>query len=153
MSTRAIHFLKQHRVSFEIKRYRHQEKGALFASRAIDFPLEQTVKTLVAGLAGNKHLLALAPGNRRISPRGLARAHGIKRIALADAAAAERVTGYKIGGISPFGTRRVLPVIMEATLMQYDRVAINGGQRGVMLMMSPQDIITALNGHVANIVK
>ena len=146
MTTRAIQFLKQKKIPFEVIRYQHDEKGAIFASRAIDFPLEKTVKTLVANLGSNKYLLVLAPGHRRVSPKRLAKVYGVKRAALSDPATAERITGYKVGGISPFGTRHALPVIMEATLLDHNKVAINGGQRGIMLVMAPADIRRVVNG-------
>ena len=146
MTTRAIQFLKQKKITFEVIRYTHDEKGAEFASRAIAFLLEKTVKTLVADLGSNKYLLVLVPGHRRVSPKRLAKVYGIKRAALSDPATAERITGYKVGGISPFGPRHALPVIMEAALLNHDKVAINGGQRGIMLVMSPVDILRAVNG-------
>jgi len=153
MTTRAIQFLKRKKISFEIIRYDHEEKGAAFASRAIDFPLEKTVKTLVADLGSNKYLLVLAPGHRRVSPKRLARVIGVKRTALSEPATAERVTGYKVGGISPFGTRHALPVIMEATLLGHNKVAINGGQRGIMLVMAPGDILRVVNGKTSVILE
>ncbi len=153
MTTRAIQFLKQKKIPFEVIRYKHDEKGAVFASSAIDFPLEKTVKTLVANLGSNKYLLVLAPGHRRVSPKRLAKVYGVKRAELSDPATAERITGYKVGGISPFGTRHALPVIMEATLLDHNKVAINGGQRGIMLVMAPVDILRILNGKSAGIVQ
>jgi len=151
MTTRAIQLLKQKNIPFEVIRYKHDEKGAEFASRAIDFPLKKTIKTLVADLGSSKYLLVLAPGHRRVSPKHLAKAYGAKRAALSDPATAERITGYKVGGISPFGTRHVLPVIMEASLLDHDKVAINGGQRGIMLVMAPVDILRVINGKVGAI--
>lgn len=153
MTTRAIQFLKRKKIPFEVLRYKHEEKGAAFASRAIDFPLEKTVKTLVADLGPNKYILVLVPGHRRVSPKRLAKACGAKRTALSDPATAERVTGYKVGGISPFGTRHTLPVVMEATLFDHNKVAINGGQRGIMLVMNPGDILEILDGKTAGIVQ
>jgi len=153
MTTRAIQLLKRKNIPFEVIRYKHDEKGAVFASRAIDFPLEKTVKTLVADLGSNKYILVLAPGHRRVSPKHLAKAYGAKRAALSDPATAERITGYKVGGISPFGTRHALPVIMEATLLDHNKVTINGGQRGIMLIMTPADILRILNGKAAGIVQ
>ena len=153
MTTRAIQLLKRKNIPFEVIRYKHDEKGAVFASRAIDFPLEKTVKTLVADLGSNKYLLVLAPGHRRVSPKHLARVIGVKRTALSDPVTAERVTGYKVGGISPFGTRHALPVIMEITLLEHNRVAINGGQRGIMLVMAPTDILRIVNGKTGGILE
>jgi len=146
MTTRAIQFLKQKKIPFKVIRYKHDEKGAGFASRAIGFPLEKTIKTLVADQGSNKFFLVLAPGHRRVSPKHLARVIGVKRTALSNPATAERVTGYKVGGISPFDTRHTLPVIMEAALLGHNKVAINGGQRGIMLVMAPTDILRIVNG-------
>ena len=129
------------------------KKGAVFASRAIDFPLERIVKTLVADIGASKYILVLTPGHRRVSPKRLAKAYGVKRATLSDPATAERTTGYKLGGISPFGIRRSLPVMMEKTLLDHNKVAINGGQRGIMLVMTPADILRTLNGNTACIIK
>ena len=83
----------------------------------------------------------------------LAKACGAKRAAMADTDTAQRLTGYWVGGISPFGTTRKLPVVMERTLLQFDKVAINGGQRGVMLIMDPKDIRKASGGKPADLVQ
>ena len=145
MSTRAIKFLKQKGVFFDVVEYDHKQKGAKFASEAIDFPLAKTIKTLVADLGPKVHALVLMPGDKNLSPKKLAKAFGVKRTTMADTASAERLTGYLAGGISPFGTQRKLPVIMEKCLLKADAVAINAGQRGVMLVLKPGDIVRALN--------
>jgi Cys-tRNA(Pro)/Cys-tRNA(Cys) deacylase len=144
MSTRAILFLKKQRVPFEVVQYEHLEKGAEFAARATGFPLERTVKTLVVDIGGRRHALVLLSGARQIDMRRLARALSIKRVEMADAATAERLTGYHVGGISPFGTRQPLPVVMDASIMDSSEVLINAGQRGCMLKMAPIDIRRAL---------
>jgi len=151
MTTRAIRILNQKKIAFETIRYNHKEKGAVFASQAIHFPLEKTVKTLIAD-AENGYLMALVPGNHRVSLKNLAKTHGVKRVAIADPMVAERVTGYKIGGISPIGTRHTLPIIMEAGLFKFKQIAINGGQRGVMLIIGPEDLQQILNTEVGDIV-
>ena len=145
MSTRAIKFLKHKGVSFHVVEYDHKQKGARFASEAIGFPLSRTIKTLVADLGSKGHVLVLMPGDKNLSPKKLAKAFGVKRTNMADTDAAERLTGYLVGGISPFGTKRKLPVIMEKCLLKADDVAINAGQRGVMLVLKPMDIVNALN--------
>ncbi|OQX27140.1 MAG: hypothetical protein BWK80_06885 [Desulfobacteraceae bacterium IS3] len=152
ISTRATKFLSQKGIAFEVIEYEHEEKGAKFASQAIGFPLEQTVKTLVADLGDKKYALALMPGDKQLSLKHLARECGVKKAAMADTATAERLTGYLVGGISPFGTKQKLTVVMEESLLKFDKVAINAGQRGTMLMMRPQDIVTALNCKVSDIV-
>ena len=149
MSPRAIAYLKQKKVPFEVVKYDHEEKGAAFAAKAVGFPLEATIKTLVADLGQKRHVLALMPGHRQLDLKKLSRACGVKRATMADTATAERLTGYLVGGISPFGTKQRLSVVMEESLLACDRVMINAGQRGTMLEMSPADIAAALKAQVA----
>jgi len=151
MSTRAILFLKQRRIPFEVVHYEHLEMGAEFAARATGFPLERTVKTLVVGIGAHRHALVLLSGERQLDMRQLAQALSVKRAEMADAATAERLTGYHVGGISPFGTRQPLPVVMDASIMNTEEVLINAGQRGVMLQMKPIDIHAALNCIAADV--
>ncbi len=145
MSTRAMQWLRKQKMDFAVIAYEHQIKGAAFAAQATGYPLDQTVKTLVVDLGGGSFGLALMPGDRRLALKKLARVLGVKKAVLADAHSAERLTGYHVGGISPFGIRRRLAVAMEASLTDHARVLVNGGQRGIMLEMRPQDIAAALN--------
>ena len=144
MSTRAIVWLEKKKIPFDIVHYDHEEKGATFAAQATGFPLEQTVKTLVVDLGGKSFGLALMPGDRQLSLKKLAKAFGVKKATMADTASAERLTGYHVGGISPFGLRQRLPVVMEESLQRWDEVMINAGQRGAMLKMAPGDILKAI---------
>jgi Cys-tRNA(Pro)/Cys-tRNA(Cys) deacylase len=151
MSTRAIRLLTRAGIPFEVLIYTHVEKGARCAAEATGVPLEQTVKTLVVALEEGRHALALMSGDRQLSTRRLARALGVKRAAMAQGADAERLTGYKLGGISPFGTQRRLPVVMAQELLRHPWVLINAGQRGSMLRMAPEEIRRALAAQVAEI--
>lgn len=153
MSTRAIQHIKKKNVSFETVKYEHEEKGAEFAARATGFPLDRTVKTLVVDLGGRNYCLALLPGDRQLDLKQLAQVFAVKRAAMADTATAERLTGYLVGGISPFGTKQALPAVMEQRIREYAEVLINAGQRGVMLKMAPEDIMTALGCRVAEIAR
>ncbi len=145
MSTRAIQWLRRKKIEFSLVTYEHVVKGAAFAAQATGHPLGQTVKTLVADLGGGSFGLALMPGDHQLALKKLAWVLGVKKAALADARSAERLTGYHVGGISPFGIRRPLTVAMEASLMAHPRVLVNGGQRGILLKMRPQDIAAGLN--------
>ena len=149
MSTPAIRFLKQRGLSFEVVRYEHLEMGAEFAARATGFPLEWTVKTLVVDLGSKRYALALVSGERQLDMKRLARVLSAKRAEMADALTAERITGYHVGGISPFGIKQPLPVVMDEAIMDLENVLINAGQRGAMLRMSPRDIQAALSCVVA----
>ena len=88
--------------------------------------------------------LALISGDRQLSLKKLAKAFGVKKATMADTASAERLTGYHVGGISPFGLRQRLPAVMEESLQRWDEVMINAGQRGAMLKMAPGDILKAI---------
>jgi Cys-tRNA(Pro)/Cys-tRNA(Cys) deacylase len=136
MSTPAIQFLKQKKIAFEVLSYEHQEKGAEYAARATGYPLAQTVKTLVVDLGEKGYTLVLMTGDKQLS---------------IDTKTAERLTGYLIGGISPFGTRQRLPTIMDESIFGFDKILINAGQRGRMLMLTPADIQTSLACTVADV--
>jgi Cys-tRNA(Pro)/Cys-tRNA(Cys) deacylase len=152
-ASRAVTFLKRRGVDFDVVTYDHQEKGAAAAAEATGFPLSDTVKTLVAEVAGTGPVLALMPGDRELSLKLLAKAFSGKRAAMTDPAAAERLTGYLVGGISPFGVRKALPAAMEAGLLNRDRVLINGGGRGLMLRMTPGDIAAALDCRIVPLIR
>jgi Cys-tRNA(Pro)/Cys-tRNA(Cys) deacylase len=151
VSTRAIAFLKKKKILFEVVKYEHQEKGAEFAAKATGYPVERTVKTLVLELDRKGHCLALLPGHRELSLKKLATHFGVKRTAMADSKTAERLTGYRVGGISPFVTKQRLQTIMENSILDHPKVLINAGQRGVMIKIAPDDIVKALNCTVASI--
>jgi Cys-tRNA(Pro)/Cys-tRNA(Cys) deacylase len=153
MSTRAIRFLKRKAVTYELVKYEHEEKGAGFAARATGFPLDRTVKTLVIDLGGRKYCLAMLPGDRQLDLKQLAQVFAVKRAAMAATASAERLTGYLVGGISPFGTKQVLPAVMEKRILKCAEVIINAGQRGMMMKMAPEDIVKALGCRVASIAR
>lgn len=153
MTTRGIQFLKLMKIRHEIVKYNHEVKGAEFAARAVGFALAQTVKTLVVALDVKTYALVLMPGDRQLSMKKTAAACGAKRAAMADTATAQRLTGYLVGGISPFGTRKRLPVVMEASLLAYKQVMINAGGRGIMIKMAPADIIAALHAGAADLLQ
>jgi Cys-tRNA(Pro)/Cys-tRNA(Cys) deacylase len=151
MSTRAIQYLKQKKIPFEVVRYDHAEKGAEFAASATGYPLEATVKTLVVNLGKKHYSLVLVPGDRQVSMKLLAKACGVKRAAMVDIPTAERITGYLVGGISPFGIKKKIPVVMDEGTLAFEKILINAGQRGAMLMMDPIDIRESLACKVAKV--
>jgi len=151
MSTRAIQYLKKKGIVYCVVEYEHFEKGAKYAAQALGFPLEKIIKTLVVDMGPKGYVLALMPGDTQLSPKKLSRIYSAKRAEMADTATAQKLTGYTVGGISPFGTQRKLPVIMEKRLLNFDAVAINGGKRGVMLIMKPEDILRAANATIDEI--
>lgn len=153
MSTRAIAYLKKKKIPYEVVKYEHREKGAEFAARATGYPFEGTVKTLVVELDPKSYCLALLPGHKELDLKKLSSTLGFKRSTMVDIKTAERLTGYQVGGISPFGTQQRLETVMESSILDNEKVLINAGKRGVMLKMAPGDIVTALDCKVASIAR
>lgn len=140
-ATRGARWLASRGIPFQLVRYEHAAKGAAFAAQATGVPLGEVVKTLVVEAGEGDFLLVLVPGDRALDLRRLAHALGVKRARLADPSDAERVTGYRVGGISPFGTRRALPVVVEREILRRERILVNAGGRGVMLAIDPSGIL------------
>ena len=143
--------MKQARIPFEVTTYTHKEKGAAFAAQAIGFPLEKTVKTLIADLGERRYVAALLPGSTQLDLKKLARAFHVKHASMAEVFMAERLTGYLVGGISPFGLKQSLDCVMDSSIIQHRTVLINGGRRGMMLKMAPRDILAVLRCRTADI--
>ena len=153
MSTRAIQVLKKAKTHFEVLSYRHDQKGAAFAAQATGFPLEQTIKTLIADLGNRKYVAALVPGDKHLDLKKLARSFQAKQAGMADVPTAQRLSGYAVGGISPFGMRQHLETVLEQSVLNYATIAINAGKRGLMLQIAPHDIVKVLRCRVAEIVR
>jgi len=153
MSTRAIQRLKKANVPFEVLKYQHHQKGATFAARATGVPLEQTIKTLIADLGERNYVAALVPGDMQLDLKKLARIFQVKQAAMASVPTAQRVSGYMVGGISPFGMHQQLETVLEKSVLNYAHIAINAGKRGLMLQMAPHDILGVLRCKVADIVR
>jgi Cys-tRNA(Pro)/Cys-tRNA(Cys) deacylase len=145
--TRGTRYLRRQGVDFEVLTYEHAEKGAAFAAAALGIPLGRFAKTLVAE-AGGDPVFALVPGDRELSLKKLAQASGARQATMADPRDAERVTGYVTGGISPFGARRALPTFVEESLLEHSLMALNAGQRGVILELEAAAVVDLLGASV-----
>lgn len=150
-TTNAVRFLKQKKIPFEAREYEHKVKGAEYAAEALGWPLEAMIKTLVVALSDGSACLCLLPGDAELSLKNLARSAGVKSARMATPEEAEKLTGYKVGGISPFGTRKPLPVWLHAPLMGFETVGINGGHRGLIVFLAPADVRDALGAKVADL--
>jgi Cys-tRNA(Pro)/Cys-tRNA(Cys) deacylase len=142
--TRGMRYLRDQGVPFEEHRYEHRVKGAAYAAEALGLAAAVVAKTLVAEL-DDGFAFALVPGDRELSLRGLARAAGSRSAALASERDARRLSGYQIGGISPFGSRTALPVYAVTEWLARERIALNGGGRGVILELASADLIRLLS--------
>ena len=153
MYTRAIKYFKRRKITYEDNEYEKKEKGAGLAAKATGFPLERIIKTLVVDIGNKKYALALMPGDKKLDLKHFAKTAGVKRAAMADTETAERITGYLVGGISPFGTKRMIPAVMDQSIADFDKVLINAGHRGTMLLISPENILKNLNCRTGKIAR
>jgi Cys-tRNA(Pro) deacylase len=143
--TPAIRFLREKKIPFVPFLYRYEDHGGTHQFAAIfHVPDHQVIKTLVFETDRKEPLLVLMHGNREVSTKQLARLIGAKQISPCDAVTAQRHTGYQFGGTSPFGTRRQLPVYMEKTILDLQKIYINGGKRGFIVEVTPHDLCAAL---------
>jgi Cys-tRNA(Pro) deacylase len=148
-ATPAIHFLRRHNVSFTEHPYRYEERGGTrTSSRELGVDEHTVIKTLVMEDEARRPLIVLMHGDREVSTRQLARAIGAKTVSPCDPPVAHKHTGYFVGGISPFGTRRRLPVFIERSILDLARVHINGGRRGLLVAMAPAEIQRVLEATV-----
>jgi Cys-tRNA(Pro) deacylase len=146
LAVSAIPFLKKHGVAFTEHEYRHEERGGTaVSSRELGVDEHAVIKTLVMEDERKKPLIVLMHGDREVSTRNLARQIGAKTITPCAPDVAQRHTGYMVGGTSPFGTRKPLPVYMERSIGDLERVYINGGRRGFLVSLAAADLIRVLS--------
>ena len=147
-STPALLALRAAKVAFEPHLYKYVEKGGTRASaEALGVDEHAVIKTIVLETGGKQPLICLMHGDRQISTKQLARALGEKTIQPCDPAVAQRHTGYMVGGTSPFGTRKPLPVYVERTILDLPFIFINGGARGLLVRLAPA-VLTQILGAV-----
>ena len=151
-ATQAVRFLKNKGIPFVLRLYNYQEKGGTeVAARELGVDEHLVVKTLVMEDDKGNPLLILMHGDREVSTKALARILDVKTVTSATPEAANRHTGYIVGGISPFGTRKTLRVYVEASILDLPRIYINAGKRGFLAEMSPADLKKALNPTPVNV--
>jgi Cys-tRNA(Pro) deacylase len=132
--TPATAWLRRQGVSFAEHVYEYVEHGGTaVSSRSLGVPEHRIVKTLVMQDEQDKPLLVLMHGDRKVSTRNLARQIHRKRVEPCAPETAQRHTGYQVGGTSPFGLRRSMPVFVERTVLDLERILINGGRRGYLV--------------------
>jgi Cys-tRNA(Pro) deacylase len=151
MATRGIEQLKKAGVTFEVLPYRHEVKGAKFAAQALGLREETVLKTLVFQADDHAFLLILMSADGTVSEKKLAKISSHKRVRPAAPRDAQRITGYQIGGIGPFGLKRPLPVFLDEKTAQHEEIVINAGARGTMIRLSTADLIRLTGAMVADI--
>ena len=143
--TPATQFLKKSGVAYSEHFYEYVERGGTaVSSDALGVPEHEVVKTLVMEDEAGAPLIVLMHGDRTVSTKNLARQAGRKRVEPCKPEVAQRHTGYQVGGTSPFGTRKRIPVYMERSILELEHAYINGGRRGFLVCLVPQEIVRVL---------
>lgn len=140
-------------IDFRVLEYDHDPATEAYgeeAASALGVDAARVFKTLVADVAGTL-VVGVVPVDRKLDLKALAAAVGARRAAMADAAAAERATGYVVGGISPLGQRRRLPAVVDVSALGHPTVCVSGGRRGLELELAPADLVRLTGAQVAPI--
>ena len=141
MKTPVTQVLDANGVRYSEHEYQYVDHGGTaVSSESLGVPEHEVVKTLVMQDEDAKPLIVLMHGDRKVSTKELARQIGRKRVEPCNPDAAQRHTGYQVGGTSPFGTRKELPVFMERSILELPQIYINGGRRGFLVRISSADL-------------
>jgi len=142
-------------VAFTTHAYDHDPAApsyGLEAAQALGLPADQVFKTLLAAVDGSL-VVAVVPVAGKLDLKALAAAVGGKRAEMADPKAAERVTGYVVGGISPLGQKKPLPTVVDESAQLFDVVYVSGGRRGLDLGLAPDDLVALTQATTADIAR
>jgi Cys-tRNA(Pro) deacylase len=143
--TPAVRFLRERKIAFTPHLYNYVEHGGTSESaRQLGVDEHAVIKTLVFETNEKKPLIVLMHGDREVSTKNLARHVGVKSVEPATAVKATKWTGYMFGGTSPFGTRNPMPVYVERTIFELDKIYINGGKRGFLVEIDPAALQTLM---------
>ncbi|WP_316861377.1 Cys-tRNA(Pro) deacylase [uncultured Cohaesibacter sp.] len=154
-STPATNALKKGKIDFSLTEYDYApggERVGLQAAEAIGEPASKVFKTLMIELDG-KPVCAILASDREVNMKKLAKAFSGKSASMMDTHDAERMTGYKVGGISPLGQRKRVPTVLDESAMGQAEIYINGGRRGLQIRLKPQDLVEFLRCEVADLVR
>jgi Cys-tRNA(Pro) deacylase len=144
--TPAIRFLRERKIDFIPRLYDYVERGGTRESaRQLGVDEHAVVKTLVFETNEKRPLIVLMHGDREVSTKGLARLLGVKSVEPATPERASKLTGYLVGGTSPFGTRTAMPVYVEKSILSLEKIYINGGKRGFLIEIDPDVLKQTMN--------
>lgn len=144
--TPAIEFLRENNVEFEPYVFSYEEKGGTaVSSRELGVSEHSIIKTLIMETETKDPLIVLMHGDRQVSTKDLARAIGVKSIVPCHPDVANGHSGYQVGGTSPFATRQKMPVYLQKTILDLDKIFINGGGKGFLVRLDPREIQRVLN--------
>lgn len=150
--TAAIRALRQHKAEYTDHLYDYEEKGGTaVSSRELGVDEHAVIKTLIMEDEAKRPLVVLMHGDREVSTKNLARHLGVKTVSPCAPEIANKHSGYLVGGTSPFGTRKPMPVYLQASIAGLPRIYINGGKRGYLVGLSPQTLIDILHPELVEV--
>jgi Cys-tRNA(Pro) deacylase len=143
--TPAIRLLREKQVAFTSHLYPYEEKGGTAVSaRELGVSEHAVIKTLIMEDDGKHPLIVLMHGDLQVSTRELARCIGVRSVNPCAPAVADKHSGYQVGGTSPFATRKMMPVYLEESILELPKIYINGGKRGFLVGIDPQEVMRLL---------
>jgi Cys-tRNA(Pro) deacylase len=143
--TTAIRMLLDHKVVFTSHEYKYEERGGTaVSSRELGVPENQIVKTLIMETETKTPIVVLMSGDKEVSTKNLARAMGVKSVSPCLPEVANKHSGFVVGGTSPFGTKKKMQVYLHKSILDFAEVYINGGRKGYLVKLRPQDIVRVL---------
>jgi Cys-tRNA(Pro) deacylase len=144
-STPATRFLREQGVAYTEHPYRYEDRGGTgVSSRELGVDEHAVVKTLIMEDDGGEPFVVLMHGDREVSTKALARQIGKRSVRICKPEVANRHSGYQVGGTSPFGTRKRMPVYLERTVPDIEKIYVNGGSRGFLVGMDPRELVRVL---------
>jgi Cys-tRNA(Pro) deacylase len=143
-TTPATIYLDRLGIKYEKHTYDYARKGSDVAAEGLGVGIHDVVKTLIMQREDGQPIVMLQHGDKEVSLKDLARQVGAKNITACEIKDAQKFTGYLVGGISPFGTKRKMPIYIEETILHLPKFYINGGQRGFVLEITPEEMQRAL---------
>jgi len=150
--TPATKFLRQNKIEFSEHVYAYEERGGTAVSaRELAVPEHAVVKTLVMEDQAANPLIVLMHGDRSVSTKNLARSIGAKSVTPCTPEAAQRQSGYQVGGTSPFATRKRMPVYVEKSVLDLPKIYINGGRRGYLVGIAPSVLVDLLDARAVEV--
>ncbi len=150
--TQAVRFLREHKINFSVHQYEYIEHGGTeVAANELGFPETAIVKTIVLEDENRKPLIVIMHGDKEVSTKNLARIINVKKITPCSPEVVTKHTGYIVGGTSPFGTKTKLPIYLESSILNLDTAYINGGKRGFLVGINPNDIKSSLSATLVEV--
>lgn len=154
--TPAIKTAKKAKIPFDIHEYEHDasaESYGIEAAEKLGVDAARVFKTLVVGPDSRNLVVAIVPVMMHLNLKNLAKAIGVKKLAMADKNVVQKTTGYVLGGVSPLGQKKRLPTVIDASASEYETIFVSAGRRGMDIELSPEDLRKLTNGSFAEIAK